>query len=219
MLLRSLLAGSVVLVGALSLGQGCGGVVAAGVDGGGSSGGSSSGGSSSGGSSSGGSSSGGPADTGPFFDAPIFLDAPVGPCEPDGVACINASQCCSAICSGSVCGSPVPTCLPDGSSCQDPSQCCSGQCSPNGICTPPNVACAVSSNANQCDVCLAMACCPQLSECQASPVCAKTLACFDACYKGAGTGVNCASQCGFMSSAQGSTLEQCGVSTCASRCQ
>jgi hypothetical protein len=216
MLLRASLACSVVaLVGVL--GGGCGGSIApvGGGDGGGS------------GSSGGSSSSGGAVDSGvpgvdaaPAPDSAVALDAPIiGPCEPDGVPCSFDAQCCVNVCSAGVCGGTTPSCLGDGSSCGSSTECCSGQCT-GGVCSEPTtVSCAVSSNANQCDVCLAESCCPQWSACESVPECAESQTCFDACYKGPGSGASCAQTCAAKyPSAQGATLEQCAATSCLTEC-
>jgi hypothetical protein len=100
MLFRASLAWSLCLVGACALGEGCGGAVAPviGGDGGGD-------GSSGGSSSSGGQDAGMTVDTGAPIDSATMLDAPViGPCEPDEVPCSFATQCCTGVCAGGVCG-------------------------------------------------------------------------------------------------------------------
>ena len=215
---RASLAGSLLLVGVWVLGQGCGGSVAPviGGDGGGSS--SSGGGSGSG---SGGGTDGGanPGDTGVLVDSATMTDGPIiGPCQPDGVPCSFAAQCCTAVCGGGVCGGIGPTCTADASPCQSSVECCSGLCA-GDICVEPTTSCAVSSNANQCDICLAMDCCPQLSACEASTVCAETQKCFDACYKGPGSGASCAQTCGMQfPSTQGGLLEQCAANSCLTAC-
>jgi hypothetical protein len=215
---RALVA-SLVLVGACVLGQACGGSVAPGVggDGGGSSGGGSSGGSGSGGSSGGVGDGGNPADTAAPLDSPLTGDTSAGPCQVDGVPCITAGQCCSSVCGSGLCGGPAPTCTADGVPCQSSSQCCSGLCS-GSICEEP-AACAVSSNANQCDVCLAQSCCPQLTACDSNTACTQSQACFDGCYE-PGMGVTCGQKCvSQFPSTQGDLLEQCAANACLTSCQ
>ena len=215
---RASLACSLLLVGACGLGEGCGGTVAPviGGDGGGS--GSSSGGGSSSSGSGGGSDGGMTVDTGAPGDSSPQKDVNIGPCQPDGVPCNFAAQCCTAVCGGGVCGGIGPTCTADESPCQSSSQCCSGLCSGN-ICVEPTTGCAVSSNANKCDICLAMSCCPQLSACESNTTCAETQNCFDACYMGPGTGASCAQKCGMQfPSTQGGLLEQCAANSCLAAC-
>ncbi len=211
MLSRASLACSFFLVGVCWLGDGCGGAVAPviGGDGGSGSGGGS-------GSSSGGSQDGGTTMT----DSSTAVDAPIiGPCEPDGVPCSFAAQCCTAVCAGGACGGLLPTCTSDGSSCQSSTECCSGQCS-GGVCEEPTTTCAVSSNANQCDMCLAESCCPQLSACESNPACAESQKCFDACYSGPGSGTKCGQSCAMQfPTTQGAVLEQCAASACLNACQ
>jgi hypothetical protein len=216
MLLRASLACSLVMLGCVLGGQGCGGTIApvTGGDGGSGSG--------SGSSSGGAVDSGVPvADANPLPDSAAVPDAPIiGPCEPDGVPCSFAAQCCVNVCSGGVCGGTTPpSCLGDGSSCGSSTECCSGQCS-GGVCTEPTVSCAVSSNANECDVCLAESCCLQLSACESVPECGESQSCFDSCYTGPGSGANCASKCSAeYPTAQGATLEQCAVQSCLTECE
>lgn len=153
-------------------------------------------------------------------DSATALDAPIiGPCEPDGVPCSFAAQCCTAVCAGGACGGTLPTCTIDGSSCQSSTECCSGLCA-GGVCEEPTTSCAVSSNANPCDVCLADSCCPQLSACESNSVCGESQTCFDQCYSGPGSGTKCAQSCGMQfPSSQGAVLEQCAASGCLSACQ
>ena len=232
---------AVVVVGCSILGGGCGGAIApvTGGDGGPSSG--------SSGSSSGGSSSGSsPNDGGPLSDAPVTIDAPVGPCQDDGVPCIDSGQCCSGVCQNQVCGG-TSACVPDGASCSTASQCCTLECA-GGVCggtspscEPDGVACSqsseccggdcngsvcggastcpVSSNASACDVCLAEQCCTQVVDCESDLNCENSEQCFDACYTGPGSGGACAQKCeSEFPSTQGTTLEQCAVSYCSSTC-
>jgi len=205
------LACSLLLVGAGVLAEGCGGAVAPVIGGdGGSSG-----------SSGGGPDGGMPvADTGAPIDSATTTDAPtIGPCEPDGVPCSFASQCCTAVCSAGVCGGAVPTCGMDGSPCQSSNECCSGLCS-GDVCGEPTTTCAVSSNANECDVCLAESCCSQLSACESNSTCEESQTCFDACYTGPGSGATCAQKCGMeFPSTQGEALEQCAASGCLTDCE
>jgi hypothetical protein len=213
---RSLLGVSLVLVVASMFGPGCGGAIApvAGGDGGGGGSDSGSGGGSGGGSSTG--SGGGPGDAS-VIDSRAPPDGPPGNCQVDGVACLSAAQCCSGVCQG-VCGGAAPPCLPDGVSCGNASACCSNTCN-GGICGGSVVGCAVSSNANQCDVCLASSCCPQLSSCDSNPNCAQSQVCFDGCYKGPGTGAGCAQKCeSQFPSTQATALGQCGASSCIAEC-
>jgi hypothetical protein len=157
-------------------------------------------------------------DTGAPGDSSPQKDVNIGPCQPDGVPCNFAAQCCTAVCGGGVCGGIGPTCTADESPCQSSSQCCSGLCSGN-ICVEPTTGCAVSSNANKCDICLAMSCCPQLSACESNTTCAETQNCFDACYMGPGTGASCAQKCGMQfPSTQGGLLEQCAANSCLAAC-
>jgi hypothetical protein len=159
------------------------------------------------------------ADTGAVIDSSAPADvSTIGPCQPDGVPCNFASQCCTEVCGAGVCGGAGPTCTADGSPCQSSSECCSGLCS-GDACEEPTTSCAVSSNANQCDVCLADSCCPQLSACESDSTCAESQTCFDACYKGPGTGANCAQECGMKyPSTQGELLEQCAANACLTDC-
>ena len=208
---RAALAFSLLLVGALAAGQGCGGAVAPviGGDGGGSGSSSSSG---------GGTDAGMSVDTGTPVDSSLQEDVTIGPCQPDGVPCISAAQCCTAVCGGGVCGGIGPTCTADESPCQSSQQCCSGLCS-GSLCVEPTTSCAVSSNANPCDICLAMDCCPQLTACESNTACAESQKCFEACYKGPGSGASCAQTCGMQfPSTQGGLLEQCAANSCLTAC-
>jgi hypothetical protein len=210
---RASLAGSLLLVGGCALGQGCGGAVApvVGGDGGvaGSSGGSSSGGQD------GGTTA---ADTG-VVDSATAMDSPIiGSCEPDGVPCSFAAQCCTGVCAGGVCGGTTPTCTGDGSPCASSTECCSSMCA-GGFCEATTTSCAVSSNANECDICLADSCCSQLSACESNPTCTESQSCFDACYTGPGSGASCAQKCGMeFPSTEGALLEQCAASVCLTDC-
>jgi hypothetical protein len=99
-LLRACLVSALAVSVVSIVGAGCGGAVAPVSGDGGES-------SSSGGSSSGGSTDGGaPAqhDAAPKLDAYVTPEAPVGPCQVDGVPCITASQCCVGTCVNSICG-------------------------------------------------------------------------------------------------------------------
>jgi hypothetical protein len=206
---RASLAGSVALLVACALGGGCGGAVAPviGGDGGGSS------------------SSGGGKDAGPPIvdtGAPVDVgvpETPLGSCEPDGVPCSFASQCCTEVCGAGVCGGLGPSCTADGSPCQDSTECCSQLCT-GDICEEPATSCAVSSNANPCDLCLAQGCCPQLASCESNTVCAESQTCFDSCYTGPGSGTKCVETCGMeYPSTQGELLEQCAANSCLTACE
>ncbi len=121
-----------------------------------------------------------------------------GFCQPDGVPCIDSSQCCTGQCSDGVCGGLVPL-------------------DAGGPTPPPS--CPVSWTNNQCDVCLTASCCKMVFACSEDPACSKTLQCFDACYTGPGTGASCASQCNVQGSGvYGSQLVQCAVDSCVASC-
>ncbi|MGH7294053.1 MAG: hypothetical protein ACRELB_03925 [Polyangiaceae bacterium] len=112
----------------------------------------------------------------------------------------------------------MPTCSADGVACQSAAQCCSGECN-GGFCGGGPIACGVSSNANQCDVCLAESCCPQVNACDSNATCLQSQQCFDGCYAGPGTGASCAQKCGAsFPSSQGAALTQCAASSCAASC-
>jgi hypothetical protein len=46
-------------------------------------------------------------------------------CRANSIGCTSNAQCCSGLCSGSLC-----TCVPNGETCTTGSQCCSGNCNP-----------------------------------------------------------------------------------------
>jgi hypothetical protein len=158
-------------------------------------------------------------DAGAPVDSSHPADVATGFCEPDGVPCNFATQCCTEVCGAGVCGGAGPTCTADGSPCQSSTECCSTLCTGN-ICEEPTTSCSVSSNANQCDVCLSESCCPQVGACQTNATCEQDTECFDACYAGPGTGTGCAQKCGMdYPSAQGNLLEQCAATSCLASCE
>jgi hypothetical protein len=162
-------------------------------------------------------------------------------CTPQGGACTNDGQCCSGdTCNGSTCGSPTTTCTVNGMACMLESECCSGQCyhgycGPKSNCLQNGSICSIGAQCcseicsndqcgagncaalgpSQCDTCMALSCCSQLSACLPDAACNGYLQCFFGCEADGGTGVSCGqTQCAGLGGTLATQLQQCLMQLC-----
>lgn len=137
-----------------------------------------------------------PVDAQPGNDVSSRPPPPPPPCEPNGVACINPSECCSGACVAGVCGGIGPP--------------------PPDAGPPPPPLCPPGST--QCSACVAQSCCSELQSCEMDMVCIAFYNCFQACYA-PGKGMMCAQACQQQfTDSVATSLIQCGMQSCIPMC-
>jgi hypothetical protein len=166
------------------------------------------------------------------------------PCTPDGGSCTSSAQCCGGEgCIDSTCGGGATGCSPNGANCMADGECCAGQCS-KGFCGPPsncrqdlaicssaaqccslacaNHLCGASNCAalgpSQCDTCMALSCCSELSACEPDAMCLAYLQCLVSCEMDGGAGESCSQGCASPGDPLTSQLQQCAAQNCLTAC-
>lgn len=169
-------------------------------------------------------------------------------CVPDGYPCGDAGACCSAACTGGVCGTGA-ACSIGGAPCTNADECCSrvctaGECvgltpfSPPQDCVGAGDVCQTGAPCcyggcvsgyctycpylfatGACDECVAGACCDKLADCFDDPTCKSFLQCIVSCEQNGGSGADCATEpCAAGEDATSIALTPCFTSSCASSC-